>query len=162
MVTLNTLPDELMTCVFQKLESPNGLSNVALCCRCFCNLVLPVLYSSFTDNGALPRTPRFLSTIIRRPDLARDVKAFALTTGGHDAFPSGTFESDFGGTWRRFEALARERLCGDEILVHNWYDDFRLSVDAITTLVTILLPNVSTLDLSYHYLHRILTQTSRP
>jgi F-box-like len=161
-MALNELPDELMAWVFSYLESHNDLSNVALCSKRFYNLVIPFLYASFTDDGALPRTSGFLSTVIRRPDLAQYVKTFGLTISGFDAFPSDPFQIDFDGTWRKFEALMKERLCGDDILVLDWYNDFRFSANAITALATTVLPNISTLNLPYDYLHRMLIQTSQP
>jgi hypothetical protein len=59
MMALNKPPDELMTCVFRKLETPNDLPNVALCSRRFYNLVVPVLSSSSTDDGAVKNFDSF-------------------------------------------------------------------------------------------------------
>ncbi|KAE9364555.1 hypothetical protein N431DRAFT_388744 [Stipitochalara longipes BDJ] len=148
-MTLHALPDELLIFVLRQLESRNDLSNLALCSRRFHNLALPVLYSSFKDDGALLRTLPFLSTIVRRPDLVRYVKNVAIDGRDFALFPPGPFDED----WDPIEA-ALKRIFEDESLDLRvrWRGAFYEweNWDAVTALVICLLPNMATLNLPFY------------
>jgi hypothetical protein len=68
--------------------------------------------------------------------------------------------------------VALSRVCGgDDDLVREWYNDLHHSVDAITALVIIFLPNLSTLNLPRYpflndpvypeYTPKVLSQASQ-
>ncbi|PMD37355.1 hypothetical protein L207DRAFT_514637 [Hyaloscypha variabilis F] len=162
-MALHALPDELLIWVLRQLESPIDLSNVALCSRRLHNLVLPILYLSFKDDGALLKTPRFLATTVRRPEIARYVKKLSINGHNFRFFPPGTFDKN----WDRIEAVLKP-LCRKEETLRDWYHDLHHSADAIIALAILLFPNVSIFTLPYYsslrdvkYTPLVLSQTSR-
>ncbi|PMD21584.1 hypothetical protein NA56DRAFT_117203 [Hyaloscypha hepaticicola] len=170
MMAFNTLLDELLVYIFQEVDSSNDLSRVALCSRRCYDLVLPVLYSSFADEGRLLRTPPFLATILRRPRLAQYVKTLAFNAYVFYKYPKWVIDL-FNEIQHEIKA-GLSRVCGDDDgEVCEWYNDLHHSPDAITALVIIFLPNLSTLNLPYYpgiddpvypeYTPRVLSQASR-
>ena len=117
------------------------------------------------------RTPPFLVTILRRPQLAQYVKTLVFNANGFYEYPQLVIDS-FNGIQHEIKA-GLSRICGDDDgEVREWYNDLHHSPDAITALVIIFLPNLSTLNLPYYpaivdpvyseYTPRVLSQASRP
>jgi len=119
----------------------------------------------------LLRTPPFLATILRRPQLAQYVKTLAFNADYFYKYPKVVIDS-FNGIQHEIKA-GLSRICGDDDdEVREWYNNLHHSPDAITALVIIFLPNLSTLNLPYYpgidnplypeYTPRVLSQASRP
>lgn len=152
------------------MESSNDLSKLALCSKRFNSLVLPVLYSTFGGEYALLRTPPFLATIVRRPQLARYVKTLSYGERHLPLFPK-LVKDLFNVIQVEIKAALSRVCCGDEDQVREWYNDLHHSVDAITALVIISLPNLSTLNLPRYpflndpvypeYTPKVLSQASQ-
>jgi hypothetical protein len=152
------------------VESSHDLSKLALCSRRCYSLVLPILYSSFADDGPLLRTPPFLAAIVRRPQLARYVKRLAYNAHAFDSYPK-LVKDPFNEIQYEIKA-AISRVCGgDDDEVRAWYHSLYYSTDARTALVLIFLPNLSTLNLPHYpvidewvypeYTSRVLSQASQ-
>jgi len=137
-MALHVLPDELLLLVLQQLESTADLAKVALCSRHIHDLALPPPYSRFSDEGgALLRTPLFLSTVVRRPDLAKYVQKFSIKAQKFSLLAPGSFDEN----WYGIEAVLK-RVCEDENRLRRWYHDLHHSIDAIIALALLLLPNI--------------------
>jgi hypothetical protein len=151
---LNKLPDELIPYVLHQLKAPKDLSSLALCCHRFHHIVLPILYSCFTEDGR-QNTPAFLVTILDRPDLARYVKRYTSYSLDIAWIPPSAL--GFYSYCTKIRTILEEVFAGyqdgtvgsDKSLKDKWYDGLYSweNWDAVSAFVLLLLPNITALNL---------------
>ncbi|KAE9364554.1 hypothetical protein N431DRAFT_474145 [Stipitochalara longipes BDJ] len=132
----NSLQDGML-----QWDSPVSLLNATLCCRNWNELVTPLLYSTFADERS--NITKFLRTILERPDLACYVKTYSSDCPWVDILDVDLLEPYH----VKIENVIPAEF-KSEVGLTNWNGVHWKTVEEITALILLLLPNLSTLALS--------------
>jgi hypothetical protein len=173
-MVLPKLPNELQIHVFRHLQpihwassNATDLANVVLSCRHFYDLAIPILYSSFNEDGKVEGL-LFLRTVLNRPDLAKHVRRLV------GLCPQPDYDEEDALWWYRSKKRGRmhnlydklegleaalRTACTDQSLRRRWYRSLARKSsrntpgdwDSITALLVVLLPNLSMLRLPGPY-----------
>lgn len=135
---------------------------MVLCCRHYCSLAIPILYSYFDGGDGKAKSLAFIRTLFIRPDLANYVRRLATycdQNPKHDITynrPKYSLDAELQGP-----KSALKKGCDDMSLREKWYevfsydrcyDDGRLDKlhgnwESITATLILLFPNISTLKI---------------
>jgi hypothetical protein len=158
------LPLEIILKVFEcLLHSKSDLVNISLCSRHFHDLVLPLLYYSFSVASLLRKSlvwdhkkvDLFLRQVRLKPHLARYVKKldaviapFGYMQGGEFSHSVTREEHESVRRWVR-DALPIEPFGRDICL--QWHRDFfsAKALDAIVAFILVVLPNLQTFEIDF-------------